>query len=101
MERKLIALKRILEELGVPADIDTVDDRKRIQKAIYLAQLPGIDLGYSFSWYVKGPYSPALTRDYYSLSEALSDRDSKGDETRLNATVRERLHSIIPLLGPP
>lgn len=70
MEAKQIVLKLVLDALGESHDISSVDDRVRIQKAIYLAQLFGVNLGYSYSWYVKGPYSTSLTRDYYSLQEA-------------------------------
>lgn len=70
MEPKQIVLKLVLDALNEPHDISSVEDRVRIQKAIYLAQLFGVNLGYSYSWYVKGPYSTSLTRDYYSLQEA-------------------------------
>ena len=75
MENKLIALKVLLDQLGVPDSIETIDDRKRVQKAVYLGQLSGVDLGYRFGWYVFGPYSPALTKDYYSLAEAIASGD--------------------------
>lgn len=41
--------------------------RVRIQKAVYLLQAFGHDVGkeYSFSNYFHGPYSPSLARDYY------------------------------------
>jgi len=43
------------------------DKRLEVQKAIYLLQESGADLGYHFSWYLKGPYSPTLADDAYSL----------------------------------
>ena len=57
MDAKLITLRLFLDALGQSVDIETVDDRKRVQKAVYLGQLSGVDLGYRFSWYVMGPYS--------------------------------------------
>ena len=56
MEEKLVVLKLFLDELGIPDSIDTVDERKRIQKAAYLGQLSGVDLGYRYGWYKMGPY---------------------------------------------
>ncbi len=50
MEARQIVLKLFLSTLGVPADIDTVNDRKRVQKAVYIGQLTGVDLGYRFGW---------------------------------------------------
>ena len=43
------------------------DKRLELQKAIYLLQESGGDLGYHFSWYLRGPYSPSLADDAYSL----------------------------------
>ena len=45
------------------------DSRIRIQKLVYLAKKLGIDFSYNFSMYIHGPYSPELTKDYYSLKE--------------------------------
>ena len=100
MEAKLEALKLFLDALRIPADIDTVAERKRVQKAVYLGQLSGVDLGYRFGWYIMGPYSPPLTRDYYQLADALAT--SAGD---ISATLRpdasEKLAAVAPLLTVP
>lgn len=42
-------------------------NRLRIQKYVYLAKYCGLDLGYSYTMYRYGPYSPDLTAAYYSL----------------------------------
>ena len=91
MEQKLIALKMFLDALGVPETIDTIDDRKRVQKAVYLGQLSGIDLGYRFGWYLKGPYSPALTRDYFGLAEAIGLGDDEYRGRTFSTGVLERM----------
>ena len=79
VSNKLLALKLVLEALGVGTSIDDVNERKGKQKAIYLAKVLGLNLGYSYGWYVRGPYSPSLTKDYYEL-DASSDT--------LNGTLR-------------
>jgi uncharacterized protein YwgA len=101
MDNGLLVLKLVLDELNVPSAIENLDDRKRVQKAIYLAQLSGVDLGYRYGWYLKGPYSTSLTKDYFSLAEAeaLGDRDWEGK--RLRESVRDRLDTIRPLLTVP
>ena len=101
MENKLIALKVLLDQLGVPDSIETIDDRKRVQKAVYLGQLSGVDLGYRFGWYVFGPYSPALTKDYYSLAEAIASGDRSYVGKEFSVGVLRRLQSILPLMMPP
>jgi uncharacterized protein YwgA len=101
MDTRLVALKLFLDELQIPTDIETVDDRKRVQKAVYLGQLSGIDLGYRFGWYLMGPYSPALTRDYYSLAEAIASGDRDYEDKELQRSVRDRLRTVLPLIEVP
>lgn len=68
METKLQALRELLNAVGTGTDISTKERRLRVQKAVYLMQAAGIKMGYSYSWYVNGPYSTSLTRDYYDLA---------------------------------
>jgi uncharacterized protein YwgA len=99
MENRLLALKLFLDELEVSTSISRVDDRKRVQKAVYLGQLAGVDLGYRFGWYLMGPYSPGLTKDYYALAEAMAS-DETGEGRKLRPDLVRKLESIRPLLKP-
>ncbi len=101
MDARLIALKLFLEELGVKNGIDTIEDRKNVQKAVYLGQQTGVDLGYRFGWYVKGPYSPALTKDYYSLAEAIATGDDEYKQKTFPKTIKERISKAKPLFKKP
>jgi len=76
MERikKLVGFIKYLENANVyKFKIDTFEDRLKLQKLVYIARYYGIDLGYNFSEYLRGPYSPELADDYYMLSEKLKD----------------------------
>lgn len=42
---------------------DDFEDRVYAQKAIYLVQLFGMDLGYRYAWDVRGPYCRELAQD--------------------------------------
>jgi uncharacterized protein YwgA len=45
-------------------------ERLILQKTIYLLQAGfGVKLGYGYSWYIHGPYSPALARDAFPLAK--------------------------------
>jgi uncharacterized protein YwgA len=101
MEARLIALKLFLKELGVELDISKFGDRIRIQKSVYLGQLSGVDLGYRYNWYIRGPYCPSLTRDYYELAEALRLEDETYKGKTFRTSIRRRLKAIRPLLKPP
>jgi hypothetical protein len=53
MQPKLIVLKLVLEQMGAePKDWShpTPAECKKIEAAIYFAQLSGVWLGYNFSW---------------------------------------------------
>lgn len=101
MEKKLVLLKLVLDELKVGSSIDSMGNRKGIQKAIYLAQLAGLDMGYRFGWYIKGPYSPGLTKDYYELAHEIATGEDEYKGLELTESVKQRVHRIDPLLKQP
>jgi uncharacterized protein YwgA len=47
--------------------LETFRERLKLQKTVYLLQAFGIYLGYSYNWYLYGPYSPDLTRDAFEV----------------------------------
>ena len=59
---------RIINSLG-DVSIDEFDDRLRLQKLGYLAQEMGASGGFMFWWYIRGPYSPSLTRLLYDAND--------------------------------
>lgn len=101
MKEKLKALKLILDEVHISSDIASVEERKKVQKGIFLSQEMGIDLGFHFGWYKMGPYSPELTKDYYELAEQLSRGDTEFSDYQLAAPVKRELHKIAEIIIPP
>lgn len=68
MESSCCALYIINKVLGGVGQ--TFHDRLAAQKLIYIIQkLFGKNLGYSFMWYTRGPYSRSLAKDLRSCSE--------------------------------
>jgi len=66
--KMLLSFIRMLEGEGIfKFNLDDFDSRLRLQKYVYLARPFGLRLGYGFSLYIRGPYSPDLARDYYNL----------------------------------
>lgn len=66
VERRTLVLGALLKRIG-NFSLDTFEGRLVLQKTIYLMQSYGLDVGYKFSWYIHGPYSPELTRDAFRL----------------------------------
>ena len=45
-------------------------DKLEVQKIAYLAQIQGIDLGYDFEWYLRGPYCKQVSEDARAAAES-------------------------------
>lgn len=98
MDPKIEVLSLFLKELGEQSTIEGIDERMRLQKAVYVGQLFEVDLGYRFSWYVRGPYSTGLTQDYYKLAEMGAAAKS---EKTLKPAILERLARAKRFLEKP
>lgn len=44
-----------------------------LQKTIYLMQAFGLNVGYSYSWYLGGPYSVGLSHDAYKVADRFDE----------------------------
>ncbi len=102
MDNKQIVLKLFVQGLGIEGEINNFQARKDFQKAVLLGQsLSGVDLGYRFNWYLHGPYSPELARDYYQLAEAIEFGDKEYENHSLRDSVRGKLDRIRSLFVVP
>lgn len=97
MNNSHILLKLVLDEIGFgKLEIDTFGARKILQKKIYLLQLTGIDLGYRYNWYLKGPYCPTLADDTFSLKEEIQyDQEFNGYE--LSSDTKNKFDTLTKL----
>lgn len=76
----------------------TFGERKRIQKLIYIAQEFGVDLGFNFTWYIHGPYSPDLIKSIFDVMERNSqveNIDLAPDEVSKLSEIRDFLKEDI------
>jgi len=91
--KKVIAF---FKELGFEFDISRFDDRLVAQKLVCLLDLKGINLGYSSSIYVRGPYSPDLTQD---LFEFTNEFENLKTDIRLTAPEKEAAGELGRIFG--
>lgn len=54
---------------------NSFDERLVSQKKVYLLQMLGIDIGYSYNWYIRGPYSPHLSTYIFNNLDILREQD--------------------------
>lgn len=91
MNAARIELALILEHVDIPINLQSFSNRLQIQKKIYLIQVAGTDLGYRFGWYIRGPYSPALTQDAYTLKDEIASGISEHQSFRLTPNAVKAL----------
>jgi len=68
LSERINTLKVVFKRLE-SFDVTTSRGRIAIQKIIYFLQAFGINLGYSFSWFIHGPYSTGLMADAFALDK--------------------------------
>jgi hypothetical protein len=102
MEGKVDALGGLLKRIGNfdPADFESdFNDRLILQKTVYLMEQFGLNIGYHFSWYLRGPYSPSLARDAYTVVKTYSQiQPVKFDDPTKEKRFGEFLAFIKPFL---
>jgi uncharacterized protein YwgA len=92
MNRGRILLKLVLDEAGAGGlSLDTFADRLSLQKRIYLIQLTGIDFGYRYNWYLRGPYCPPLTRDAFLLKDEVEAEEKDYTDYELTDGTIEKI----------
>ena len=88
----------LFDTIGKNLSMEEFDDRLEVQKIPFLAQSFGINLDYSFTWYLKGPYSKTVAKDGFTVYELL-----KNDQTpNLNQDLlnHERLNEFREFISP-
>ena len=85
-----IAKGLIFQTLDVKKD--SLDNRIISQKKIFLLQEMGIDIGYSYNWYIHGPYSPDLTAYMYENLDMLKDYNFSG--YKLSDIAKDKIQII-------
>lgn len=76
---------------------DNFEDKLVIQKVVYLLKLKGIEFSYPFNLYVRGPYSPSLTRDIYGHKKELIDLRSNEELSPSEKKVIQEFIDVMEL----
>jgi len=99
MNRQQIALKLVHDELGLDFSVESFEKRLILQKASYLAQAAGVNLGYHFGWYLYGPYCSSLARDAFSMSDEIVAGGDESEGWQLDEKSRAKLTGVRTLIG--
>ena len=95
-QMRLVWLWLTLQVFDERPEFTTLKDRIKLQKLVYLAQEATDVSVYSFNPYIRGPYSPSLTRDLYGLLEPgqMSEAEDRAASYKLNAKAMKGLERI-------
>jgi len=89
-------LASVLRRIG-GVDLKHFRGRLALQKQIYFLQVFGFYLGYRYSWYLYGPYSPSLTKDAFGIQDLVETINPiKFSEISLES----RFEEFIKFFGP-
>ena len=102
MNKNHMLLKLVLDKIGFGnlEEISNFTKRKILQKKVYLLQLTGLDLGYRYNWYLKGPYCPALADATFTLREEVK-YDNEFDEYEFNSKTMSRFDTLDEIIALP
>lgn len=101
MNKDHVLLKLVLDEIGLgDLEIGQFNERKILQKKIYLLQLTGIDLRYRYNWYLYGPYSPALANDTFALRDEIK-YDDEFNSYELNSKTKSKFDTLNEIVSRP
>jgi len=98
-EPRAKALFLVFRSLGTKPSVGSFDDRKIMQKQVFLIQKFGVPLGFDYGWYLSGPYSPELTRYYYDMASRQSEYESKTAGVRLSQKLLDAVDRFKRILG--
>lgn len=56
-------LASVFSEVDKKFSMEKFDDKLQVQKIIYLLQEYGVNLGYNYEWYIRGPYCKQVSAD--------------------------------------
>ena len=84
-----------LKELGFKPKVDDFEHRLIIQKVIYLLKRGGISTEFGYSLYVRGPYSPELTKCIYDNQNKVENLQTSEQLTKHESKIIQEFKQVI------
>ena len=86
-----------LREVGVKPSVSDFEGRVIIQKVIYLLKLKGVETGFNYNLYVRGPYSPSLTRELYENRDRVESLQTSVTLTKQESKIVEEFKQLFEI----
>jgi len=92
--KKIISIIKYLN-VSLERIKSSFSSRLKLQKLAYICKALGINLNYKFSLYIRGPYSPGLTNDYYKNPRLIDSLDSDYNLNEKDIKVLDKIGDYI------
>jgi uncharacterized protein YwgA len=87
-----------LYELGINPTMTTFAERKKVQKLVYLLdKVFDLRFGFSYNWYLHGPYSPEVTKIVFDVVEGR--QTVSADPKILSSEDLKKINQLKTFLG--
>ena len=85
------------KKLGLEPRLGVFEHRLILQKMVFLLELKGVELGFNYGLYVRGPYSAELTREIYANKTKLESLDCSESLNQNEEGMVEQFKGIFQL----
>jgi uncharacterized protein YwgA len=96
-----LKLAGLFSGINKKISMEKFEDKLQIQKITYIAQEYGINLGYPFEWYLRGPYCKQVSVDAHAVldthNENMTPKEAGLDEKQ----VKEFGEILRPYINDP
>ncbi|MBI5723275.1 MAG: hypothetical protein HZA50_04905 [Planctomycetes bacterium] len=99
MERQQIGLTLVMEQVGLPLEVKDFEHRLILEKTIYLVQASGVNLGYFFQWYLRGPYCPDVADDGFAACAELAAGNNESNNWKLDDNSAKNIQRLKDVIG--
>ncbi|MDE1818300.1 MAG: hypothetical protein KGI19_06830 [Thaumarchaeota archaeon] len=96
-----IGLAGLFSGIGKTISMDKFEDKLEVQKIAYIAQEYGINLGYPFEWYLRGPYCKQVSEDAHAILDTKAENVSPSTAGLDEQQVKELGNILRPFINNP
>lgn len=100
-ESQSIKLAGLFSGINKKILMDKFEDKLQVQKITYMAQEHGINLGYEFEWYLRGPYCKQVSIDAHIIIDSKKENVSPKDVGLDEEKVKEFGNLLKPYINDP
>lgn len=93
MADEIVKLAAYMKELGVEVNVESFESRIKLQKFAYILGILLDKEMYKFEFYIRGPYSRPLAKEYYE-NKSLFNKDAVHKLSQNEKEVLDRIRPI-------